>query len=526
MKRTARSLRPDSPEAVWNRLRAYPHILLIFLIVCNLVVAAFIFDDYGESWDEPNIYAYAQDTERAYVAGLRGEEISDAELGPYNLRNYGPAYFVFSDLFARSLGSVFPQVKFVDFWHLSYFISFLVSVICLYALCLRWVGRLAALAAALLFNLQPLLWGHAFINPKDIPFMAFFLLSVALGLRAADLVLERRGWAAVLLAGLALGVAAAMRVSAPLAGLIVAVEIAIRGGKRSAGALGLYALVAGFTALLLWPYLWGAPVNHYLAVLNEMRDFPMDIPVKFDGGIYSSLELPLDYLPRLLLFQMTGPALLMILAGVAVAIWRFSRRSLPEARLLLLMAAWFVLPLGAILWLRPTMYDNFRQFIFLLPPLFIFASLAMDELLVRTRPAVAWTVVALAAAPGLLAMVALHPFEYTHYNRLAGEPGQIQSRFETDYWVTSYRQAIEYLNEVAPPGARVFLYGDGGPAEMLRHFGRADLTIDPRGGIRSHDYAIITTRSDIHENLFYWAPVVFQVERQGMVFVVVKQVHE
>ena len=31
---------------------------------------------------------------------------------------------------------------------------------------------------ALLFASQPLIWGHSFINSKDLPFMVFFLASI------------------------------------------------------------------------------------------------------------------------------------------------------------------------------------------------------------------------------------------------------------------------------------------------------------------------------------------------------------
>ena len=43
-----------------------------------------------------------------------------------------------------------------------------------------------AIGAVLLFSTQPLLWGHAFINYKDVPFMAFFLGGIALGLVMVD----------------------------------------------------------------------------------------------------------------------------------------------------------------------------------------------------------------------------------------------------------------------------------------------------------------------------------------------------
>ncbi|MEX2160996.1 MAG: glycosyltransferase family 39 protein [Anaerolineales bacterium] len=515
-----------SPKRLWSRIQGHSHALIILLILANLVVAAFVFDDYGESWDEPNIHLYAASTQQAYLAGLRGEPVAEDELGPFNLRYYGPFYFVFSDLFARSLGVVLPQVNFVDLWHLSYFLSFLLAVVCVYALCLRWASRGAAFAAALLFNLQPLLWGHAFMNPKDIPFMAFFLLSVVLGLRAVDAAEARgpRSWRAILLAGVALGVATAMRVSAPAVGLIVAIEMLARGGRRALGPLAAYAAAAAAVAYLLWPFLWGAPLEHYFAVFNEMRDFPMDIPVRFNGAIYHSMDLPPDYLPRLMLLQLTGPLLALIAAGAAVAGWRIYRRVFPQARLLALLLGWFLVPVALVVLSQPTMYDNFRQFLFLLPPLFILAALAFDELFVRLRPALAWALVAAAVAPGLLAMVALHPYEYIFYNRLAGDPATLAQRFETEYWVTSYREAIEYLNEVAVPNANVLVFGEGGPAVMVRHFGRPDLTAtaDPRGGPGFYDYAILTTRMGSDRSFYPGAPAIFQVEKDGMIFVVVK----
>jgi hypothetical protein len=40
----------------------------------------------------------------------------------------------------------------------------------------------------LLFATQPVFWGHAFISPKDIPFLTFFLLSLLFGFRMVDAV--------------------------------------------------------------------------------------------------------------------------------------------------------------------------------------------------------------------------------------------------------------------------------------------------------------------------------------------------
>ena len=60
------------------------------------------------------------------------------------------------------------------------------GVACLYPLCKRVMGAWWALAATLLYATQPLLFGHAFINPKDTPFLGMMLASVYAGLCMVD----------------------------------------------------------------------------------------------------------------------------------------------------------------------------------------------------------------------------------------------------------------------------------------------------------------------------------------------------
>ena len=66
----------------------------------------------------------------------------------------------------------------------------------------------AALAAAALFSWQPMLWGHAFINPKDPPFLSFFLASICLGFEMVDrLTMDNKpGIAVVILPAIFLGI--------------------------------------------------------------------------------------------------------------------------------------------------------------------------------------------------------------------------------------------------------------------------------------------------------------------------------
>ena len=87
----------------------------------------------------------------------------------------GPVYLL------EALGSDWASA-----WHLVNFLCFQLGVYFLYRLSTRWIRPSAALAASALFSWQPLLWGHAFINPKDPPFLVFFLASVCLGFEMVD----------------------------------------------------------------------------------------------------------------------------------------------------------------------------------------------------------------------------------------------------------------------------------------------------------------------------------------------------
>ena len=63
---------------------------------------------------------------------------------------------------------------------------FLVGTGSFFFLAWRWVGETAVFGSALLFCTQPLLVGHAFMNPKDVVFMSLLIASVTVGLWMVD----------------------------------------------------------------------------------------------------------------------------------------------------------------------------------------------------------------------------------------------------------------------------------------------------------------------------------------------------
>ena len=154
--------------------------LVIFILLA--IFGILITRQYGESWDELKFYKYADSALQSYITWPTQGTI---QIIGNTYDNYGPAYVMFVALGARALGFVLPWLT-SDLRHLIYFFTFLAGIWAFYELAKRWLSQTAAIGATLLFTTQPLFWGHAFISPKDIPFLTFFLLALHFGLRLGD----------------------------------------------------------------------------------------------------------------------------------------------------------------------------------------------------------------------------------------------------------------------------------------------------------------------------------------------------
>jgi len=477
----------------------------------------------------------------------------------------------------------------------------------------------AAIGATALFATQPLFWGHAFVSPKDIPFLSFFLLALLLGLRFFDqlqplsineltlrhkrllIVLTALWLASVfvlflgvdliyswlesavraaaagqnnLISGIAsdihkvepevylqryfalfiqaravffflftvvlallyrknvpatlrsllsiffpalfLGIATSIRILGPLAGVLVALYAFRKHGKQAIPTLIIYAAFALAAMYATWPHLWPNPIGHLIDSLRVMSQYPWPGQVLFNSVEYASTDIPRAYLPVLLGTQLTEPVWVLFIAGLTVAIVGFVKKR-EYVELLALTVIWFILPLVGFILSRTPLYDNFRQVFFILPPVFLIAGVVFEK--------VKWRVwlIALAALPGLIGIVRLHPYEYIYYNNFIGGEAGAQRRFELDYWGTSYREAANWLNSSAPPDANVWVEG---PAHLLDMYLREDLNLYSTYEVERatyYDYVVSTTRYNLDLESHPDAEIVYRIERNGALLAVIKQ---
>jgi hypothetical protein len=584
---------------------------IIIILVVSLLIGILTLTDYGESWDDLSLQKYAAKSLNAYRTWPQSGivQITKADLG-----NYGPAYVMAVALGARLLSPVIPLTP-PDLRHLLYLITYLAGVWAFYALGTRWLTRNAALGATLLFMTQPLLWGHAFINPKDTPFLTFFLLSVFFGFKMVDSIqpisfdsltpsakktltllttlwlvsvfpififtdaihaaltslvnaahaggtniialiasdirtaapeiyiqkyfilflraraiyfalstcfliyLYRRDFPSafrILPSAFLLGFTTSLRILGPFAGLIVGYYALRTQGKKALPTLIPYAIIAIITMYLTWPYLWTNPVGHLFGSLKAMSAYPWTGLVLYNSIKYASTRLPYSYLPVLFGIQLTEPVWALTLAGVVVSIigWHEKRK------LIELVILWFVIPFVGFIIFHSALYDNFRQIIFILPPIFWLAGVAFEKIK-NTKRKIA--LVALCLLPAIVGIIRLHPYEYIYYNSFIGGMDGAAGRFELDYWGTSYREAAEYVNKIAPANSVIWVEG---PSHLFELYAREDLKIYSDHEVERaehYDYVVATTRYNLDQASFPDAKIIYKITRGDAVFAVVKQ---
>jgi 4-amino-4-deoxy-L-arabinose transferase-like glycosyltransferase len=470
--------------------------VVVVLVLAGYRMAA----DFGLSWDEPDNSAFGRQALQAYLTFRPAEWQS-------NLESKGPFFVALAEAFAGGVAAVRGKGMEIEARHLAYFLTLPLAATSLYSLSRRLARPWAAFAAALLFVTQPLVFGHAFINPKDAPFMAFFLTAMAAGVwmveaEAADATC-RPPLATIglpVLAGALLGLTTSIRLFGPFAGLLVSVLALWRLRKGALRPLAIYWLAAAAVTFLTWPYLWADPLARFWQSLRVLSDFPWGNLVLYRGLVYNVKDLPWHYLPFVTVIQLTESAILLALVGGVVGIVTAVRD--PQHRPLLLVCfLWAAVPFAAALLTRAEVYDNSRQFLFAWPPIFLAAGLAFGALFARLRRA--WlqaAVVGVAILPGLSAIAQLHPYPYIYYNQVVGGVRGAFRNYELDYWATSYRAAMEEVNDLAPMGATVAVLG---PWRSAAPFARADLHVVKAGegdpDEASADYLILLTRSNMDQ---------------------------
>ena len=397
------------------------------LIVCALFLLTGLSTagDYGQGADE----LFQRQIAQANLDYIRGQGDSFASL-PYPFAFYGPAFELPLLLAERALGLTegyqIHRLR-LTLTHLFFIIG---GYFC-YRLAYRLSdNRLLALFALLLFLLHPRIYGHSFVNSKDLPFLALFAITLYLLERA----FRRDSLGAFLLLGIGVGLLTNLRVAGIM---LLPAALAMRGldlwradgwaGRKSILATGgLLILATGLSFYAATPYAWANPVAYLTTSLELTVNHPNVVFQMFQGQLLAAAEMPPHY--GLTWFGITTPPLMLLLGVIGMAAVAAQGLARPGAvvrntrrRFQLLLLAGFALPLLAAVLLGANQYDGWRQLYFVYVPFCLLAAFGGGRLaaVLARRPGGRAGLYGLAAVGlGLivLQMAQIHPLQPVYFN--------------------------------------------------------------------------------------------------------------
>lgn len=510
-----------------------------FLIMGFLALGVILLPDYGMGWDEITRWQSGDAKIAYYELLLAGEE-------PPSLK--GDRY---PGLFDMTLSLVHQRIR-GDRMIQGHALSLLFAALGLAAT--AWLGALVfngrtAFLSTLFLVLYPNFFGHAFINPKDIPFMATFTLGLAAVIDIGRRILEKRpaGWGRFLLAGLCIGLAASSRlpglvlIGYAAVGWLGATWLAssstsqwpVRELTATAMRLGIASLAALLLLILFFPRLHSQLFSGVSQVAQALHGSARDIPLLFRGQVMSAGDGPASYAHQF--FLISTPLWMLVLLAVGAA--RFLsvlRRPDGTAFSKRLVLAYFgaaaAFPWLYILLSQPALHNGIRHLLWAVPPLIVLMAYGFESLSENVRLPPRLRLLPPLALAGLIAwqtvqLARLHPYQYVSFNRLAGPTSTLLDRFEGEYWFTSTRHLLEALPAVA--AAEGFTPSAQSPV-TLRISGplQAAYPFVPTGFRLVDSFAeadFYLSNTTFRADLFAEGRVVHQVQRGGLTIGIIKR---
>ena len=444
--------------------------LFAFLMIALLVLMPVLSPDYGISGDE-----YAQKVYGELIVehfNSDGEYKLPADHPRYpnqnamdmqpNLWLYGGGF----DYFAAKVNDWFPAYDDYEVRHLLNALTGLMLIF-LTGLMAKEITNSWRMGfiAALLIAISPRIFGHSFMNPKDIPFAAAYMLAMVNSIRIIKH-LPNPGLKPMLFTSIGIALAISIRIGGlilvGLLGLFVIIAFLWRSDLRKQllhSTLVLPLIIKLFVVVILgylgglmfWPYGLDSIIANPLTALSEMTNFSTAIQMLFEGNHYWSDNLPWYYIPK---WQVMAAPLATLL-GLILAVSLFFKAKTKDNSLLLFLTLFAgVFPVAYALIQDSAVYDGMRQFIFVYPIFVVLAAFGWSSLAGmfsnKTMEIGSMAVLAALVALPVSWMVKNHPYQYVYINEAFGGVKNAETQYETDYWMISAKRLAEWIVENVP----------------------------------------------------------------------------
>ncbi len=449
------------PSIAGNDNPLYPQIFKALAAII-LLTMMFMAPGVGINGDDKMQNEYEQKL-MSYYATF-GEDEAALNLPKTDMHLYGGVFEVLSGATNRLLGYDSPEkIGYHKVRHVYNAIFGFLGMLFVALLARMIAGWQAAILALVFMFLSPRFLGHSMMNPKDIPFAAGYIMSVYF---IAVLLKELPKPKISTLIGLTIAIGISIGTRA--GGLLVVAYLGLFAGLDFLAKYGLPALfkegklvlsylkatlipVFGglVIAIIFWPYAQQDPFNNILEALAALSNYRVNIRLLFGGELVYAQELPVDYLPRWVLF--TVP-LFFITGLVAFIVFMRSIFKNYATMPILLSIFAFLFPFAYVILNGSTVYDGWRHLIFPYTAGVVLTAVAWHFLWHKfnAKPVTSYVVI------GAVALMMLEPaifiarnihYPYVYFNPIAGGMDGAFGQYETDYWGVSVKQAVDWLED-------------------------------------------------------------------------------
>lgn len=243
----------------------------LFIFLFFLVTGLFEAPTFGISWDE-NDQRVLGDITQQYVNGSSNDLLSSAN------REYGAAF----ELTLSYLTTLFHKTDIKEIYIFRHQVTHILFLLSSVAICFiaRRLSRSTLIASATMFIylLSPRIYGHSFYNTKDIPFLCFLAITLAV----AQLAFDKNKLPYYMLLGLAAGYTTSIRIMGVMLFGFVCVmfllDIVTRKTEKQQRAstlvnMLLFCFIYTLATYAFWPYIWHNPVEKFTHAYATMAHY-------------------------------------------------------------------------------------------------------------------------------------------------------------------------------------------------------------------------------------------------------------
>ena len=361
--------------------------------------------------------------------------------------------------------------------HIVVFFIFCVSGVFFYFIMLKITkNENISFISSLIYLLYPYLFGHAQFNPKDIPFMSFWLICSYLSLRVFENLYTRKALGIKNL--IILSFLTSFLISIRIVGFLILIQylitlliylekskktflIFIKENFRNI----LIVLVSLFLfIIILNPIFWHNPIE-IINSLKWMGKYPQNIGTLTNGSLMYSLSLPSSYYFIWLFFKLP------ILVIVGYCLFPLVERRVFRDDIVTIYYGTIIIsvPLILVIFILKdvAIYDELRHLLFIFPLIFI---TSLSNIYYFLKKKILYLALFLMTGFLISENFLLNPYQYTWLNSFA-KIKKIEKNFEVDYWGLSnkniQKKIIEYV-ENKDIDKSICVYGDFYVKEFLK----------------------------------------------------------